>query len=280
MRRRVRAVGAERIPPRRADAEAERTTAPFRVESVRGGVQFAMMTNTPPERLSTGWRSFDQPASPVPAAYARRIRCRHLRIRRPPNGTRTTWPVTAYAVVVPPLALLLIAGVPPACWCLTLASSAQAGDLPALRLRPPRHARPLPRVRRGAACRSFVGIASPPLYFAGRKSLCPVCPNRKADLPTSPARAGSPCHGEYALSRRAPPAAQRGFGGACSRLEVRTHACRTVDRPRRVLADHDPVGCVARRRRRPRCGQGRREPAEPTSTTRSTRITSRARFRS
>src|SRR3954453_19732662 len=36
------------------------------VESVRGGVQFGTMTNTPPERFSTGWSSVEEPASPFP----------------------------------------------------------------------------------------------------------------------------------------------------------------------------------------------------------------------
>src|SRR4051794_38497860 len=35
-------------------------------ESVRGGVQFGMMTNTRPEQFSTGWRTFDRPANPFP----------------------------------------------------------------------------------------------------------------------------------------------------------------------------------------------------------------------
>jgi hypothetical protein len=35
-------------------------------ESVRGGAQFGMMTNTRPGQFSTGWRTFDRPANPFP----------------------------------------------------------------------------------------------------------------------------------------------------------------------------------------------------------------------
>src|SRR4051812_18766548 len=36
------------------------------VETVRGGVQFGQMTNTPPEHFSTGWRTSERPANPFP----------------------------------------------------------------------------------------------------------------------------------------------------------------------------------------------------------------------
>src|SRR3954451_19258778 len=36
------------------------------VESVRGGVQFGTMANTPPGHFRTGWSSFEEPAGPLP----------------------------------------------------------------------------------------------------------------------------------------------------------------------------------------------------------------------
>jgi hypothetical protein len=88
------------------------------IESVRGGVQFGTMTNTPPDRFSTGWSSVDEPASPFPLHTAAGFGTVsiHFNIAEP-DGVHTR-PVAVRAAVVPPYALLLATTILPAWWCL------------------------------------------------------------------------------------------------------------------------------------------------------------------
>jgi hypothetical protein len=88
------------------------------VESVRDGVQFGTMTNTPPERFSTGWSSVEEPGSPFPLRTRAGFGAVSIQFDiAEPDGVHTR-PVTVRAAVVPPYALLLATAILPAWWCL------------------------------------------------------------------------------------------------------------------------------------------------------------------
>jgi hypothetical protein len=81
------------------------------VESVHVGVQFGMMTNTPPERFSTGWQSSDEPASPFPLHTHSGFGTDAVKINIPESDGVRRRSVAVYEAVVPPYALLLAAAV-------------------------------------------------------------------------------------------------------------------------------------------------------------------------
>ena len=87
-------------------------------ESVRGGVQFGMMTNTWPGQFTTGWRTYARAANPFPlhthAGFG--ADSAHINVAEPDGVHRRS--VAVYEVLVPPYALLLTAAVLPAWWYL------------------------------------------------------------------------------------------------------------------------------------------------------------------